>query len=326
MAAPLFTDTERLRRIHQVLVMLYQEHKSQADIATALSLSPATINRMIREGHERGLVDIRIRAPFGPETGMAQSLKRLGRLDEAIVAHSPSTDPAIVLQAVAEAAATTLLDTLTDGMTIAVSGGVGLCAVVEALNPQRKFDVRVVPATGGVQGRFRTDVNYVAVAMAEKLGGTAYQLHAPLFAASEEERATLLSASMVRSVLDMARAADLALFGIGSVEEKHSTYRTLTDSIGSADFARANASGELLAHLVTDEGALCDHASNRRLVALTLDDLARIPRRIAIASGVAKATPIAAILRGGLTNMLITDDRTALAVIEKMGGAKNANA
>ena len=326
MASPLFSDTERLRRIHRVLVMLYQEHKSQADIATEMNLSPATINRMIREGHDRGLVDIRIRAPFGPEAGMAQSLKRLGRLDGAVVVHSPSTDPAIVLQAVAEAAATALLDALSDGMTIAVSGGVGLCAVIEALNPVRRYDVRVVPATGGVQGKFRTDVNHVAMALAEKLGGTAYQLHAPVFAATEAERAALLSVSMVRSVLDMARAADLALFGIGSVDEDDSTYRTLTDSIDSADLVRAGASGELLAHLVTDQGVLCDHASNRRLVALTLEDLARIPTRIAIASGAAKVAPIAAVLRGGMAGTLITDDRTALAVIEKMGGAKNANA
>ena len=53
--------------------------------------------------------------------------------------------------------------------------------------------------------------------MAEKLGGTAYQLHAPVFAASVEERAALMSVSTIRNVLEMARAADVALFGIGSV-------------------------------------------------------------------------------------------------------------
>ena len=118
---------------------------------------------------------------------------------------SASTDPAIVLKAVADAAAATLLENLADGMTITVSGGVALCAVIEALAPARKYDVRVVPATGGVQGKFRTDVNHVAVALAEKLGGTAYQLHAPVFAASEEERAALMSVSTIRNVLEMAR-------------------------------------------------------------------------------------------------------------------------
>ena len=141
---------------------------------------------------------------------------------------SASTDPAIVLKAVADAAAATLLENLADGMTITVSGGVALCAVIEALAPARKYDVRVVPATGGVQGKFRTDVNHVAVALAEKLGGTAYQLHAPVFAASKKERDALMAVSTIRNVLEMARKADIALFGIGSVRDTGSTYLTLS--------------------------------------------------------------------------------------------------
>jgi DNA-binding transcriptional regulator LsrR (DeoR family) len=324
MPPSLYTESERLRRIHRVLVMLYQEKRSQAEIAVEMGISPATINRMIREGHERGMIEIRIRAPFGAEAGLTVSLQRLGRLDNAVAVHAPSSDPAIVLKAVADAAATALLDRLRDGMTVAVSGGVALCAVIEALAPARKYDVRVVPATGGVQGKFRTDVNHVAVALAEKLGGTAYQLHAPVFAATVEERTALMSVSTISSVLDIARGADVALFGIGSVRDEDSTYLTLTDAVDPAAIERAGAEGELLAHLVTIAGAPCDHPSNRRLVSLTLDELARIPLRIAVASGAKKVGPIAAVLRGGVVGSLITDDATARAVVEKMEGGANA--
>jgi DNA-binding transcriptional regulator LsrR (DeoR family) len=210
-------------------------------------------------------------------------------------------------------------------MTIAVSGGVALCAVIEALAPARKYDVRVVPATGGVQGKFRTDVNHVAVALAEKLGGTAYQLHAPVFAANEAERAALMSVSTIRDVLEMARTADVALFGIGSVREADSTYLTFTTTVDRAAIERAGAEGELLAHLVDADGRPSAYPSNQRLVALTLDELARIPRRIAVASGERKAGPIAAVLRGGAVGHLITDDATARDVIRKMEGTANAD-
>jgi len=318
MAPSLFSDSERLRRIYQVLVLFYQEHRSQADIAKHMGISPATINRMIREGHERGLVEIKLRAPFGTEAELKTSLKQLGHLQSATAVHSPSSDPAIVLMAVAEAAASALLDKLSDGMTLAVSGGEGLCALIEALAPKRKYDVRVIPMTGGVQGRFRTDVNHVAAKLAEKLGGTAYQLYAPLFTANEKERAALMRAEVNRSVLDMAKKADLAVFGIGSVREDDSTYLSITDSIGVAALERAGAAGEVLAHLVTEKGEPCDHPTNRRLVALTLKELAQIPQRIAIASGARKAAPIAAVLSGRLASSLITDERTATAVVEIM--------
>ena len=324
MAHPLYSDAERSRRIHRVLVMFYQEHRSQADISAELGISPATVNRMVKEGHERGFVEIRIHAPFGPETGLAATLKRLGRLEACVAAYAPSTDPAIVLGAVADAAATTLLDDLQDGMTIAVSGGVALCALIDALKPARRFDVRVVPATGGVQGKFHTDVNHVAVALAEKLGGTAVQLHAPVFGATPEERQALLSVSTIAGVLEMARKADIALFGIGSVQADDSTYLTLTDNVDRTTLAHAGARGELLAHVIDAEGQPCDHPSNRCLVALSLDDLGRIPRRIAIASGPTKADPIAAALRGGRIGTLITDGRTAKDVVDLMGGPNHA--
>lgn len=324
MPPALYTETERLRRIYRVLVMFYQENRSQAEIAQEMGISPATINRMIKEGHERGLIEIKIRPPFGGQESLAAALKRLGGLDSATVVQSASTDPAIVLKAVADAAAATLLENLADGMTITVSGGVALCAVIEALAPSRKYDVRVVPATGGVQGKFRTDVNHVAVALAEKLGGTAYQLHAPVFAASEEERAALMSISTIRNVLEMARSADIALFGIGSVREAGSTYLTLTDQADRAAIDRAGAEGELLAHLVDRNGRPCEHRSNDCLVALTLDELAGVPRRIAVATGDKKVAPIVAVLRGGAAGELVTDDRTAGAVVERM--EENADA
>ena len=314
MAQPLWSDSERLRRIHRVLVMFYEENRSQAEIAAALGLSPATVNRLVKEGHERGLVEIRVRTPFGSAADHASALKRLGRLDDAVVVHSPSNDPAIVLKSVAEAAASAFIEILRDGMTVAVSGGVALCAVAEALKPPRPLDVRIVPATGGVQGKFRTDVNHVAVAMAEKLGGHALQLHAPVFGASEAERDALMSVSTIAQVLDRARGADVALFGIGSVQEEDSTYLTLTEEVDRSEIERSGAEGELRPEPLTRQA----------IEALTLDELHRIPRRIAVASGARKAVPVAAALRGGAVGALFTDTATAKAAIERLERAGHA--
>jgi DNA-binding transcriptional regulator LsrR (DeoR family) len=256
---------------------------------------------------------------------LAATLKRLGALDSATVVQSASTDPAIVLKAVAEAAAATLLENIADGMTITVSGGVALCAVIEALAPARRYDVRVVPATGGVQGKFRTDVNHVAVALAEKLGGTALQLHAPVFGATRQEREALMAVSTIAGVLDVARQADVAVFGIGSVLEPDSTYLTLSETVDRAALERAGAAGELLAHLVREDGRLCEHVSNECLVALTLDELGRIPRRMAIASGPTKIAPIAAVLAGGAVETLVTDARTAKGLVDRLNGDRHAN-
>ena len=64
-----------------------------------------------------------------------------------------------------------LLETLRDGDVIAITGGKAVSAVVENLLPERAFDVTVVPLTGGVQGKYHTDVNHLASRLAERLGG-----------------------------------------------------------------------------------------------------------------------------------------------------------
>ena len=51
-------DFERLRRVHRVLVMHYVEGLSQAEIAKRTGLSHPTVNRLVKEGHERGYVQI----------------------------------------------------------------------------------------------------------------------------------------------------------------------------------------------------------------------------------------------------------------------------
>ena len=53
-------------------------------------------------------------------------------------------------------------------------------------------------------------------------------------------------------------------------------------------------------------------------------ELAKVPRRIAVASGDKKVSPIVAVLRGGAAGELVTDDRTAGAVVERM--EENADA
>ena len=85
----------------------------------------------------------------------------------------------------------------------------------------------VVPLTGGVQGKYYTDVNHLATRLAERLGGRTLLMHAPLFAESREQRDMLMEMASVREVFDLARKAAVALVGIGSIVTPGSSYYDL---------------------------------------------------------------------------------------------------
>ena len=64
-----------------------------------------------------------------------------------------------------------------------------------------------MPLTGGVQGKFYTDVNHLATRIAERLGGKAMLIHAPLFAESRDQRDMLMGMGSIKEVFDLARRA-----------------------------------------------------------------------------------------------------------------------
>ena len=196
--------------------------------------------------------------------------------------------------------------------------GIGVSALVAGLKPGRSYDVEVIPATGLVQGKHYTDVNHVASLMADKLGGRAYQVHAPLFADTPEQREMLMGVRSVADVFRKAREADVAVVGIGSILTDDSSYYDLHPS-SSADrqaIQQSGASGELLAHLIDSRGKLCGYALNRSLVSLTLDEFATIPRSIGIASGPSKAAPILSAMRGNHLDTIVTDEATSLQILD----------
>ncbi|MFI0844645.1 sugar-binding transcriptional regulator [Mesorhizobium sp. IMUNJ 23232] len=315
-------DYERVRKIHRVLVMHYVEGISQAEIAKRTGISHPTVNRLVKEGHERGFVQISVKSPFQSLFELEQQLVEAGGLREAIVTPSVSELEEVNLTTAGKAAAEFLLANLRDGDTVCVSGGQGVSAVVNALNPSHAYDVTVVPATGGVQGKHFIDVNHVAARLAAKLQGRAFQIHAPIFAASREERDVLMSLQSVREVLARAREARVALVGIGSVHSDKSTYFNLqtTGKLQLPDLGQSGAAGELVAHLIDRKGELCDYPLNERVVALTPAEFKAVPLSIGISAGERKAEPIASVLSGGFLDALATDEATAARVVDILKG------
>ncbi|WP_075290490.1 sugar-binding transcriptional regulator [Pararhizobium arenae] len=310
------------RQMHQALVLHFLEGLTQSQIADQLGISHATVNRLIKRGRQLGLVEIKIKSPVEPLVDMEERLLALGGISRAVVVPTVSDNPQTALQAVGEAAARLLLEEIADGDTICITGGKGVGAVVAGLQPARRFDVRVIPATGCVQGKHYTDVNHVSTLMADRLGGRSYQIHAPLFADDAEQRDMLINMRAVADVFQRAREAKVAVVGIGSILSTDSTYYDLHPSSSEDRKAieQSGASAELLAHLLDGHGRVCDYSLNRALVSLTLEEFASIPTKIGVASGLNKAGSILSVLRGNHLDTLVTDEATGARILDMAEG------
>lgn len=311
-------DYEKARLISRILNMHFIEQKNQSDISKILDMSTAKVNRIIRDAREKGYLEINIKTPFQNLFLLERQLTEATGLPEAVICPSYSDDEDTALRAVGQAAADYLVSQLRDGDVVSISGGKAIAEIAHALRPSRAYDITVVPATGGVQGKHYTDVNHLAMELAEKLGGKAKQIHAPLFADSAGERDMLLQMRQTREVLDMARNANIALMGIGSIVPDSSSYfdLKLMSTAERDKLIGEGAAGDLLAHLFDMHGQACGHEHNEKLVGLTIDELRNIPLTIGVAATTGKVNPIVGALRGSFFKTLITDESTTSQVMD----------
>ena len=312
-------DWDAARLLNKVLTLYYVEELTQAKIAKQLRLSTAKVNRMIQQARKQGLVDITIRTPFQHLFELEARLKAIFNLRDAIVIPSIPEGTTHTADPLGRAAATYLVEHLTKGTRVAIGPGAALYSTVEAIETPRKLDVTVVPLVGAVQGQVTSDVNYLAVRLAEKLGGKAYQLHAPAFVETCEQREALGAMRPVKEILDIARRADIALLGIGILDKVESRYVRFT-ALSSEDMDRITqvhgGVGDIAAHIFDVEGRPTASEYSDRVIGLTLEELRRIPLSIGVAATTAKALPLYGALRGKYVHALITDEAAAKGTLD----------
>ncbi|NMC14698.1 MAG: sugar-binding transcriptional regulator [Chloroflexi bacterium] len=312
-------DYETSRLISRVLMMYYMEDRSQAEIGQELGLSTAKINRLLKQAKNLGYVEINIHTPFQHLLTLERELETTAGLKHAIVVPKLGDNPKALMQSVGNAAATFFLEHLRDGDIVCMGGGSTLLAMVEAAPVDQKYNVTVVPASGGVQGRYESDVNNLVADLARKIGAKSLSLHAPAITDTPQERDSLMALRQVHEVLDLANHAQIAIIGIGAIRPATVSlfhFASLSQEDILAVTENRHAAGEMLMHVVDKQGRPVESVLSKRIVGLELEALKSIPLTIGIAATRNKVIPIISALRGGYLKVLITDEETAKEVLD----------
>lgn len=319
------SDYESSRLISRVLMMYYMEDRSQAEIGQELGLSTAKINRLLKQAKNQGYVEINIHTPFQHLLQLENELETVAGLKHAVVVPKLGENPKALMQSVGNAAATFFLEHLRDGDIVCMGGGSTLLAMVEGTPTDQKYEITVVPASGGVQGRYESDVNHLVADLASKIGSKSLSLHAPAVTDTPQERDALLALRQVYEVLDLANHAQIAIVGIGAIRPATASlfhFASLSQEDILAVTENHQAAGEMLMHVVDKQGKPIESVINKRIVGLELEALKTIPLTIGVAATKNKVLPIISALRGGYLKVLITDEETAR---EVLAGLKSTN-
>ena len=312
------TAEARQAVLAEVATLYWIDKLNQEQIARQIGRSVPTVSRLLAEAETTGIVEVRIRYPTAVEPDVQAELTSRFGLRVARVLADAATDPSRLLAQLGELAARYLATILTDGMTISVGWGTTLYEVVHALRPALYRDVRVAQSLGSLGSKLPAiDNHLITRLLAERVGGSPHFLPAPMTVESEALREALLADRQIRETLEIGRGADLALVGVGVAEpDLAGMYRAgYIDEATLDDIRAAGAVGDVLVDFFDHSGRRLHLPVTRRVIGLSLDDLARTPTSIGVAGGARKAAAILGALRAGLFHVLITDESTAREVI-----------
>lgn len=317
MPANSVNDLDLLRLVSKVLMLYYVEGCNQAEIGKRLGLSTAKVNRLLHQAAEQGMVEINIRTPVQHLFELESRLQTIFGLEGVVVIPSVE-DESTMVNTLGRAAASELLRQIHPKDTICIGGGMAVYLLTQAIESRRMGDLRIVPLMGGVQGRVQTDVNFLASTLAEKLGGKAFQVHAPAFVDTAIQREQLIEIRQVKEILDMARGANLALFGIGNMSDSSRFIQFTSLSVQDVEIiTNEGGVGEIGARILDAGGHPCASEYTERVIGLTLEEIKQIPSRIGVAATAGKAAAIFAALRGGYVGTLVTDEAAARGVLDQ---------
>jgi DNA-binding transcriptional regulator LsrR (DeoR family) len=304
------SDINSRATLHAVAKLHYEGDMSQVDIAKRLGVSTATISRMLRRARAEGIVRIEIRDLAAPDALTSDLIGKLG-LKRAAVVEAPSAG---ILPALAEPLGAMLAQAgLHSGSVLAIGWGRAVRAVVEAGLPPIP-GVFVVPATGGMQQHQpHFQVNEFVRLAAEQAGGVPHFVHAPYLPSSVSRDAFLADPVIAGSVALWDRI-DAAVVGVGL---PHAANTPDASAATPSEQALVDAAGDVIRHYFDATGRLIDWEGEGRMIAASPSQLRNAPLVIGVAVGENKAEAIVGAARAGLISALVTDTRTAEAILDR---------
>lgn len=304
--------TDELRLLAKIARMYHERGIRQPQIAADLHISQSRVSRLLRQASELGIVRTTVSLPSGVYTDMEEELEaRYGLLDSVIVDTDGDT-----VRALGAAAATYLAETLTSGDIVGISSWSStLLATVEAMRPKTGLAVKVVTQLVGGNGdpRVQVDATRLIDRFASLTGAQPEFLSTPGLVNDPAVRDALLADPAVTGVLQIWNQLSVALLGVGSIEPSPLLQRSgnAIDPEQQAELKQLGAIGDVCIRFFDQDGNLINSQFNDRVLAITPKQLKAVPRRIGVAGGSEKLTAIAAAVKGGWINTLITDLNTA---------------
>ncbi|MGB3899779.1 MAG: sugar-binding transcriptional regulator [Mesorhizobium sp.] len=296
--------------------LYYVAGHTQDQIASALGISRQTAQRLVSLAMSEGLIKVRVDHPIANCLDLAARLKTRFALDLVEVAPSASDSSSTTI-GISEVAAVQIEKwlRLPEPIVMGIGTGRTLKAAISQLTPMECPQHKIVSLTGNIAPDGSAAFYNVIFTMADRIKARSFPMPLPVIASSPQEREMLLSQPMIRQTLALAAEASVTFVGIGDLGPRAPLYEDgFVSEAELKALQKAGGVGEIVGWVFDRDGRMIDGVTNDRVSS------APLPSRekslvVALAMGELKLPGILAAVNRRLVNGLITDERTAAALL-----------
>lgn len=305
-----------LRLIARVAQMYHVEGKRQAEIAEIMRMSQATVSRMLKRAEQEDIVRTTVIPPPGTFADLETALRDRYGLTEAIVIDCSEDRDGAIMARIGEAAAHFLEVTLQQDEIIGVSSwSQTILRMVDNIHPLKSAKAKyIVQILGGMgDASVQTHATQLTARLAKLTGGEPRLLLVQGITSSREAKLVMLADPVVRGTMDLFGRLSLAIVGIGAVEPSELLARS-GNTFSPQEMAmlhEAGAVGEISYRFYDKQGKPVETPLNERVIGISLEDLRRTDRVMALGGGESKTQAIDGALKLGVIDVFVTDKFTA---------------
>ena len=299
----------------------YKDELTQDEIARRLSISRASVGRLLDRARRVGLVSINLNTEYLDAFELSGELRRVFGLAEALVVPDHEKEPADhhALNARIGLGGAQFMSThLRPGGSLGVGWGETVSRVIAATSFGAVGPVRMVTLTGGVDGylpAILSSKGELATEADNLISATV--IPSPIMASTPALAAALREEPTIQQVLKQACDVGHALVGVGTPTADativHMGYLNAEEARGLRE---RGVVGDVLGQFFDADGNVVDLPIHDRRIGIELADLAHIPKVVGVAGGLHKAAAILGALHGGFLDVLVTNELAAIRLLE----------
>src|SRR5699024_1363568 len=310
-------DLQKNKDSIRVAKLYYEDSLSQEAIAQKLNISRPTVSRLLNHAKEHGFVKVTIEDPYQDAESLASLLKAKYQLKDCIVEHASHNDYLNVQSAIGKRTAEYLNTIVKDGDNIGISWGKTMYQVSQFLQSTHLKDIGVIQLKGGISfSHIDTRSHQILERFAQAYNATPRDLPLPVIFDVKEVKQMVEKDRHIQSILEQGRQVNIALFTVGTVRDSSLLFKLGFFNDEEKERIKHSAVGDICSRFYNEQGEVADQAINDRTIGIELDALKEIENSILVAGGDHKISAIRDALEGHLSNILITDQYTAQALLD----------